>query len=394
LHGLRGFLLLLFFFLFVFLRVVFPLRVFGLALGFLVVALLVLVVFLVFIFIFVFVGSFFLVALRCEGRSFIRLQGQGENTICAVVIEALIELAAAGEEIALGEKEKIFAFGVEDRIRVVIEAVGDLGGLLLAERIEEHLARATAIVLRVGDPLAVGRPAAVGNVAVFALIDLNGFLVVGADPPEAVPFVPIEKFLAVRCPGGAVAVYAAVGGDAHFVAAHLGAQVKFVLAGLVREVRDPLAIRRPGGVHLVNAGVVCRERAGAAMLGRNGENVAAGFDDDARGGGRQSQVADIFSDILEFRARFDVFAVDLDGDVAGLSTGEVEFIEQAAIFVDDGVGTEAGPLDVVLFVVGELFCLLRAEVVAVEIHHAVAVADEIDGVAVPHGEKIHARRFR
>ena len=34
--------------------------------------------------------------------------------------------------------------------------------------------------------------------------------------------------------------------------------------------------------------------------------------------------------------------------------------------------------------------MLRAQIVAVEVHHAFAVADEIDRVAVPHGEEVHA----
>jgi len=38
--------------------------------------------------------------------------------------------------------------------------------------------------------------------------------------------------------------------------------------------------------------------------------------------------------------------------------------------------------------------LLGAEVVAEEVHHAVPVADEIDGVAVPHREEVHAGSLR
>ncbi len=98
--------------------------------------------------------------------------------------------------------------------------------------------------------------------------------------------------------------------------------------------------------------------------------------------------------VFEFRARFDVFAAHHDRQVPRLAAGEIEFVEHAAVLIDDGVGPEARPLDVVFLVVSELFRLLGAEVVAEKVHHTVAVADEIDGVAVPHGEKVHARGLR
>ena len=53
-----------------------------------------------------------------------------------------------------------------------------------------------------------------------------------------------------------------------------------------------------------------------------------------------------------------VFSAHDDGEIAHLAAGEIEFVEQTAVFIDDGVGPEARPLDVVFLVVGELFRLL------------------------------------
>jgi len=57
------------------------------------------VFFLLFI-IFLFVGCFFLVALRFERGSFISFQRDGKNAVGGVIVEALIELADAGIEVA------------------------------------------------------------------------------------------------------------------------------------------------------------------------------------------------------------------------------------------------------------------------------------------------------
>src|SRR5712692_8707925 len=132
----------------------FFLLVFRLGVGFLVVALLVFFVFLILI------GCFFFVAFRLEGGSFVGFQRQREDSVGAVVVEALVELANAGKEVALREEEEIFAFMVEDGIRVVIKTIRDPGRLLRIERIEEQLAGAAAVAFRVSDPLAVRRPTA------------------------------------------------------------------------------------------------------------------------------------------------------------------------------------------------------------------------------------------
>ena len=78
-------------------------------------------------------SGFFFVALRLERRRLIGLQRDGEDAVGRVVVEALIELADAREEIAPGKEEKIFTFGIEDRIRIAIKAAGNLRGFLLLE---------------------------------------------------------------------------------------------------------------------------------------------------------------------------------------------------------------------------------------------------------------------
>src|SRR5712692_2572178 len=87
----------------------------------------------VFLFIFLLFRWFFFVALRLERRRLIGLERQGKDAIRRVVVIALIELSDARIEVASGNKIKILAVTVENRIVVVVEAGGNFGGLLGAE---------------------------------------------------------------------------------------------------------------------------------------------------------------------------------------------------------------------------------------------------------------------
>ena len=88
------------------------------------------------------------------------------------------------------------------------------------------------------------------------------------------------------------------------------------------------------------------------MLCGNGEDVAARFHDRARAGGRDCGAANVLSDALKFRTGFDVFSANRDGKITRFAAVEIVFVEQASVFVDDGVRAEAGPLDVEFLVVG------------------------------------------
>src|SRR5262249_13978921 len=160
-------------FLFVLSGVVFFRRIFVLAGFFILLAGISLLIFLIFVF--VLVGALLFVTLGFERRFLVTLEGQGEYAVRGVVAEALVKLAGAGEEVALRQKEDVLAVGIEDRVGVAVIAVGDLRGLFLLERIEVHLSGLAPIGLGVDDPGAVGRPIAVGNVAVIAFINLHGF---------------------------------------------------------------------------------------------------------------------------------------------------------------------------------------------------------------------------
>ena len=72
----------------------------------------------------------------------------------------------------------------------------------------------------------------------------------------------------------------------------------------------------------------------------------------------------------------------------GVLRGWVEAVDVAAVLEDDQPAVGGGELDVVVLEVGHLLRLLRAGVVNEDVHRAVAVGEEVDFVAHPHGEDI------
>ena len=66
---------------------------------------------------------------------------------------------------------------------------------------------------------------------------------------------------------------------------------------------------------------------------------------------------------------------------------QIKEVKEAAVLENDGVRSQAGPVDVVVLKVGELPGLLGLQAVTIDIDavFGAAVGTEIDGVAMPHG---------
>ena len=133
------------------------------------------------------------------------------------------------------------------------------------------------------------------------------------------------------------------------------------------------------------------------MLGRDGEDVAAGTEDGplavrARCRSRRS----IVLHVLEAAAAGFVVVVDLDVDLLGLFRRQVELEDPAAALVDDRRIAERRELDVVILVVRELLRFVRLQVEDVQVHppKLVAVGGEVNLVPVPHRDDFLVVRLR
>src|ERR1019366_5393119 len=110
--------------------------------------------------------------------------------------------------------------------------------------------------------------------------------------------------------------------------------------------------------------------------------IAARFKDGASAAGRNGGTANLIGNAPYLSARFDVVTGYGDVNLSLFFGSKIVGIQQAAVFKNDGVGAQAGPLDVVFGEVGELAGCFRGEIVAIKIHYAVAVIDEINCFAV------------
>ena len=147
------------------------------------------------------------------------------------------------------------------------------------------------------------------------------------------------------------------------------------------------AVGRPGA-----AAVVCAGRTGEvfrhALLYGQVEDFAAGRGHDPFAVGRETGAAQIVTAVLDGAAGVDIVRRQRDLHLLGLLRGRVEAVDVAAILEDDQPAVGGGELDVVVLEVGHLARLLRRRVVDEDVHRAVAVGEEIDLVAHPHGEDV------
>ena len=139
-----------------------------------------------------------------------------------------------------------------------------------------------------------------------------------------------------------------------------------------------------------------RQVPGRSGLGRHGEDIAPCPEQRAAAVGGDLEVGDAPADVDDARAAAIEVLGDGDGDLLGPLAGQIQFVDPAAILVDDGRVAHRRELHVELRVVRQLLRLLRGQVVAVEVHPAavVPVGGEVDLVALPHRDDVERRVVR
>jgi hypothetical protein len=239
--------------------------------------------------------------------------------------------------------------------------------------------------LGVGDPAIVGRPRgieALGVVIIGVHLHRSGLIEIYV--PEIEPLVGVSDFLAVWRPGEAVEIgrRRAEIDFADFTQTILGAQVQRVFAGLVGEISNGFSVGRPRRAAVGDAGRI-RDVANISLFSGNGENFAVRFEHGAHAGGRNRGVIDVFGDFFEMGTNFNQVWINVDLNGLLPMSGEIIEVKRAELFVHNRAGTGVGGLngqavifDYLRFRLG--FCVVGKERVS-----AVAVGEEINGVADP-----------
>ena len=171
--------------------------------------------------------------------------------------------------------------------------------------------------------------------------------------------------------------------------ADLIADHQLVLAAGVRQPRDLGAVGRPDRAAIVRAGTL-RQIAEVALLGRDGDDLAARAESGARASRRQRRLADLSGDFLEVRPRPRQIARHLDVQPPRLAGRDVEQVHVAGLLVDDRVGPRRRAHDVEVVVLRERRDLLRIEAVDEQIGRPAPIRQEVHRVADPHRLRVVA----
>ena len=343
-------------------------------------------------------GGLFLVAFLDQGRWQVAPQhGHPHGARHQVVFVLLREPVVAGARIRRGEEVQVLAALVEHGQGHVGQAIGDGHRLVLLDGIDVGAARVGGRIERVGQPARIGRPRG-AHALVDAIHRLRGdFLHLARadiDHVHAPAIVGVGDLFAVGRPDGIVIEAAAIELElAHRALAILGAHMQLVLARFVREVRDGAAIGRPVGRALVGARRL-RQVAHVALVGGDGDDLAAVLEGDPGARRRDRRVADVFRVLDPARARLPQVAGHADGQLVRLAAGDVERVQVAGLFVDDGAIRRRRVEHGEIRVPRQLAHGFRLHVVGEQVEFAVAVGTEVHGVAQPHGVDVVRARGR
>ena len=166
----------------------------------------------------------------------------------------------------------------------------------------------------------------------------------------------------------------------------------FELAGLVAQVGHVLAVGRPAGRQLADAGRG-GQVANVALFGRHSEDVAPGAKGDPVCVGGQVATTHVVAHLLDRRAGQHVVAAQRYGHLAGLLGFQIQHVQPAAVFIHDGIRALAGKLHIVFVVLGDLAVGLGGRIVGPDLQAAGLITGVVDRFALPHGEVVAADPF-
>jgi len=263
--------------------------------------------------------------------------------------------------------------------------------LCLVDGIEVERLAHVALILGVGNPLSVGGPHGL-KTAVGELVGVDEFrlAIVDREEPEVAVLVGVGDALAVGRPLGRVVVAGrrAKRKFLHVLDAVLVAEFESVLTGDVGEVGDPLSVGRPGRLALGGVGGV-GQVADVALLGGNGEDLAMGLKNGPRTAGRDVVIGHLLGiDLYVAGAQSREVAANFDVNRPGLVGGNVIEADAPELLVHDAVGAGGSCLEVEACVLDDLLHGLRSRVIGEERHGTVAIGEEVNGAADPHGVEV------
>ena len=292
--------------------------------------------------------------------------------------------------IGAGSEIEILPIAIERRMAGVTHAVGHLLALSAIEGVNRQRVQPIGQRLGIGDPLGIVRPGEVHTAFADVIgIDLGEFSRRHIDVPQVQLIVVESDVLAVGRPLR-VRIIGRMAGEfdlAGISVARLRLDVQRVLARFVGEIGNRLAVRRPRGRSFHHAGRV-RQIADVALIGGHRENFAVRLKYRANAGGGNAGIANFPRHILKTRPHFGEVGRHFDRHLVFLLRRRVVNMDLAELLVNNAARTGGGVLDILPGILDQLVHLLTGGVVAEQGDRPVAVGQEIDLVADPHGREI------
>ena len=248
-----------------------------------------------------------------------------------------------------------------------------------------------------GDPSSILTEAGLGESTAFVSCERRSLATLDVDAMCSPGLVGVDQVVGIRCPPDVVLERAHVGGEpTRLVAAITTTDEELVLARLVGEVGDPLAVGTPARAAFREPRGA-REVPRAAVLRRERPDVATGLDRDSLAGRRDREILHEVGGIHHVGAQAGRRTGHLDLHLAGGAVIGVVDVEVRSVLEDESrrplvVGSDRGPLDVVLGEVGQLFVRSFTDVVAPEVESVLGagIGEVVEVLPVPHRHRVRA----
>ena len=321
----------------------------------------------------------------------------GPQRRCDDLAEAVVDegrphvLVGRFAEISLGDVVQKVPRAVEGRRSIDEEPCRQSMGLAGGHLIQTDSRLQIVAAEFEGDPLAVVRPGIVELVSEVVGVDQGPFAVVDIHEVEGSGLVHVGQTVGLRRPAHAHAIRSPeLAQTAGISLAITRSQIDLVLAGLVAEVGDPLAVRAPGRIALGHPGTpgeIDRD----ALFRRQRPDVPAHFHERALAGVGNGHVHQPRAHVLALGHQTRTVPRDANRNLVHAPAAEIEDVDRAPFLEHDLAlslipRTDARHLDVIVGVVGDLTALPGARVVDPEIPAVLGplVTQVVDLLAVPH----------
>ena len=282
------------------------------------------------------------VALGRHGRGNVRRQHERVDAARDLVLVARhVEQVRPRTVVGARREVQVLAVAIERGISRVAQPIGHLRALPRVKRIQEYAAQMIRQIFGIREPFAVRRPRRIQCVRwifIAVRIDSDRRTLVDIHVPEVEALIGVRNLLTIRRPPRIVEIGRRIPKIdlLHRAESRLAGEMERVFSRLIREVRDPLAVRRPGGIP-VGHGIRPRQVANVAFLGGHRQDFSMRFKHSPRAGWREVGMHNLLRHLLVMGPRRGQVARDAYIHLFRLATRGIGKINSAELLINERI---------------------------------------------------------